>query len=156
MLRMVMAMLTTLVRSIGRTRPVLSATLLACTLLLSACMDDGCNVVGPSESTGSHSGGTTLEVIVTYTKGNFAASEITVVSSRGGSLVIGDGGNGIIVIPNMNKDDSVTFSITGTGQSAPCKWSGQKKVFGDLALNITSLLGPQVSFGGYLLSCQGW
>lgn len=142
-----------------RARPLLSLTVLACTLLLTACMDESCNLTSPSESTGSHGAGATLDVLVYFNESpDGVPDKVDVFSSRGGVIAVSD--FGLISIPNMNKGDSVTFTAsvsTLATKSCPCAsaiktctWSGNTGIFGDPTVSVR-LIGS--TFG---ISCSGW
>lgn len=151
---------TTHASDVSRSRLALMFTMLLCALTLSACIDSACNLVGPSESAGSHDEtGDTLLISVYYerdeTGSNIAPSSIR-FRLNSSEVVVASGERETVNVPNIKQGDLVVVRADGRLLTT-CTWNGKLKLFTDDAAVIYT---PQVARanGGEpeKTVCQGW
>jgi hypothetical protein len=141
--------------SLTAPRPVLSLALLLCTLAMSGCMEEACNVVGPSE-TSSHES-TDIAVLVTYRELDAVAPiDATVTSSRSsGSVTVEPSTPTTLGVRGLVKGDTVNFRVTAGSVTinTTCVWNGRVGLLYDAKLDVlgSGSGGTQVS-----AHCVGW
>ena len=135
-------------------------TILVCTLTLSACVDEACNLVGPSETAGSHETGadeTTLFALVRYDR----QESVTRNLAGPGSAIITVGGKGpfsllydqstTTTLPNIRKNQAVPVRADGR-LLGTCTWTGTTKL---LTVDVIVSVHGQLD-GSFQLGCGGW
>jgi hypothetical protein len=101
-------------------RPLLSLTLLACVLTLSACMDQACGLTSPSETVGSHGEAATDRIVTVHYYDELGSSDGVRISSGGDSVFVRDGEEAVF-ITSVAPGGRVTFTgtVTGGGSTTP-------------------------------------
>jgi hypothetical protein len=150
---------------IQTSRSLLSVTLLCCVLILTACMDESCNVTSPSETAGSHDPGTTgtLLVEVTYftditgelVRGLPAPLSMNITVGDAGPVAVPHRGRTELTVTNVTEGRAVAVTWDGLGVgggSSACTWGGKKTLFGaDASVQVVLQLDFRV-----VVTCRGW
>jgi hypothetical protein len=126
-------------------RPILALLVLVGTLSLSACYEEACNVVGPSEDSYSHGSKIDLSVRVDYDAFEpSTAADVTITAQQGGERVTVDSVSvreEYLTVRQVEKGDTVTFratSVLGTNVVVNCVWRGKVGLFFDATLLVGS------------------
>lgn len=146
----------------GRPRLTLMFTMLLCAVTLSACLDSSCNLVGPSETAGSHDEtGDNLLVNIYHEREesgvNLGSPSVRVIVGNATPVVVERGEFVTLVLPNVKKGDVFPVYVDGKFLKS-CTWTGKLKLFNADAsityippvLRGTGLSDPEA------LICSGW
>jgi hypothetical protein len=127
-------------QTINRSRKLLTATMLSCVLVLSACMDESCNFTGPSETAGSHGDddAVSISMLLDYAVTGFSENPV-IPTVPPETVSVRAGQSGPVVVPmnsadveltvdNVKKDVGIPIFVDGVVRGA-CVWAGTKKLF---------------------------
>ena len=133
---------------------LLGITMLACAVTVSACINEGCNLTGPSEATGSHQDekSVTLVVLVEFFDRNerFSSATVTVGSS---TTVVERSGFATVVVDGVQKGSRVFISVAN-GISTSCTWNGNRKIFAADASVVLFTRDPILNENGSVTPAQ--
>ena len=136
-------------------RPVLTLTLLCCTVVMSACYEGACGLLGPGlvSSDASSHGTTDLSVRVRYRNEDVLGPETVTVTGGGSSLTVRNGTSDTMTVRGLTKGDSVVFSVPLGGVILrACTWSGRVGLLYDATLDIS----VDVFSSRPSVYCVGW
>jgi hypothetical protein len=133
-----------------RPRVLLSMTVLCCTLILSGCWEEGCNLVGPDgievQGIATASSGQTIDLFVVVEYESIGAvgqaEAITVTNNRGGAVTVGLRAAESTVARGMSRGSTVTFTLTSPGftpTAFTCTFSGRIGLIHDAKIIVHSL-----------------
>lgn len=148
--------------------PRLMSVILLCSLTLTACLDESCNFVGPSETAGSSGGdGTRVMVTIIYdtervginpTPGTilpfWQELPMITVNTRMGFFEVKADGRTSIVFEDVKQGEELFFGFLVNGAARTCTWTGKTKLF---TADAFVYIQPHVVRDRYESECiAGW
>lgn len=137
-------------------RPFAAIAALASTLLLTACLDQQCNFVAPSETVGSHTDdGKSADIAVRYGRvpGLIVTwstpSQIDVTVSKIGNVPLGFGDRKVFLVENVSDGESFRVFLNGRDIGG-CVLPNKKSVFDN---DLSFLVYPGVTEGQFIATC---
>ena len=136
--------------------------MIACSVLLSACVDEGCTAspvspTGTGESGGSHAAEatTTITLSIAYSKNTEPSwtpdSELAIAAGKAGGHTLALQTSKIVFVDGVRKDEAFPVSARG-GFLGTCTWAGVTRA---LAVDLSIIVRPHPSTPDtYVLTCQ--